>query len=157
MIRRQSTSSQRGFSLIELLLVVAIMGIVAAMAAPRYGEALNRYRADATARRIAADITMAQARARTTSSSRTIVFDTDSSTYKMAGEKDLAVSTNTYSVDLSASPYFAKLSRVGFGGNTTLSFNGYGVPSGSGSILISVGATTRTVSIDADSAIPTVQ
>lgn len=153
----RSSSPTRAFSLVEVLLVVAIMGIIAAMAAPRYAAALNSYRADATARRIAADISMAQARARTTSSSRTIVFDADSNTYKIAGERDLSVSTDTYTVDLSGSPYFARLSRFGFGGNATLSFNGYGVPSGAGTVLISVGATTRTVSIDSDSAIPNVQ
>ena len=68
----ESTGLRRGFTLLELVLVVAILGVVAAIAAPRYGNAIQNYRANAAAQRLRADLEYARARAKSTSSSRTV-------------------------------------------------------------------------------------
>jgi type II secretion system protein H len=154
-----------GFSLIELLVVIAIMSIAAALAAPRYGAAVNRYRAEAAARRIAADLRLVQSKARCTSTSRSIVFDSRTSNYTLLGETDLVRPSATYTVDLTADPYWAGLTSVNIPGSgtvsangvTTLTFNGYGVPASAGSIQLRSGNTTKTISFDADSGAVTVQ
>ena len=43
----------------ELVLVMVIVATLAAIAVPRYAQATSRYRADAAARRIAADLSLA--------------------------------------------------------------------------------------------------
>jgi type IV fimbrial biogenesis protein FimT len=148
---------RNAFSLIELMLVIAIMGVIAAMAAPRYGDALNRYRADAAARRISADLVMAQARARDLATSRTIVFSRVSGSYTIAGERDFTNSASNYTVDLTAKPYGVSIGTVNFGGNPSISFDGFGAPSGAGSILISAGGVSRIIRIDSGGGTPTIQ
>lgn len=153
---QQTGTAHKAFSLIEVLLVMAIVSIAAAMAAPRYAGAVSRYRADAAARRIAADLSLMQSRARTTGSSRTIAFDLTSNSYSVASETGLN-GTGSYRVDLATEPYYVSMTTLSFGGNASLSFNGYGVPNSAGSIQIRSGATTKAVSIDASSGVATIQ
>jgi type II secretion system protein H len=139
-----------GFSLFELVLVLAIMGIMAAIASPRYARSLARYRVDMAARRIAADITLAQARARNTSGSQTITFDTTAEQYSIVGMADPDNRATNYVVNLSEEPYLATLGTVNFNGSSTLTFNGYGDPASSGSITVSTGDTTKTITVSGD-------
>ena len=60
---------------------MAIIVIVAAIATPRYANALTRYRAEAAARRVAADFQLARRTAKSTSSSRTVQFDAVNHSY----------------------------------------------------------------------------
>src|SRR5262245_733888 len=135
---------RRGFTLIEVLLVVAIIAVFAALAIPRYSNAVHRYRADAAARRINADIAFAQSRARTAGASRSIVFNVGGSSYQIPSEKDLNRSLNTYTVNLAANPYYVSISTVNFSGGASITFNGYGVPDTSGSVQIRAGNVLRT-------------
>jgi len=54
-IRESYKPKLRGFSMVELVLVVCIMAIVASMAVPRFANSLTRNRVEAAARRVAAD------------------------------------------------------------------------------------------------------
>jgi prepilin-type N-terminal cleavage/methylation domain-containing protein len=106
--------SVSGFTLIELVLVVAIMLIVAAIAAPRYGQAASRYQADLAAHRVGADLRMARSTARARSASCAVVFFVDANRYQLSGIPAPDGATGDYAVALSAEPYRANLLLADF-------------------------------------------
>ena len=147
----------RSFTLIDLVMVLSVITVVAAIAAPRYANALVRYRAEAAARRIIADIGLAQQTAKTTSSSRTIIFDTTNHTYSISNVRALDGPSMTYVVTLREPPYLARIASVDLGGDAQLTFDGYGVPDSGGVITVQVGDETWTVAIDPDTGSAEVQ
>ena len=146
-----------GFSLLELILVIAIVAILAVMAAPRYASSAARYRADLAARRVVADLSLAQTGARTASASRTVIFSPASDEYELPGQPDLAKSTQDYLVELSGPPYEADLVSADLGGDLEVVFDGWGVPDTGGSIVIAVGGEERTVVVDPETGRASVQ
>jgi prepilin-type N-terminal cleavage/methylation domain-containing protein len=137
----------RGFSLIELVLVLGILAVMAALAAPRYALALADYRAEHAARRIVADIAATQSAARATASSETITFDLPANAYQIPP----AVAGNTPArLTLSDAPFDASLVSASFGaaGGNSLTFNGFGLATSGGTIVVRSGGMSRTVIID---------
>src|SRR5687767_1140695 len=61
-------------TLVEMVLVVAITALISAIALPRYANSIARYRAESAARRVAADLALAQNSASTTGRPQSIVF-----------------------------------------------------------------------------------
>jgi len=154
---RTNRPGRQGFSLLELAMVLAIMGIVAAIAAPRYGQATARYRTDVAARRIAKDLALASRCARNAGASRTLAFDSSGGEYTISGLAGLEKSAQSYRVDLSAEPYCTHVDSVDFGGDGKVTFNGYGVADSSGQVVLKSGDITRTITFDAASGRATVQ
>jgi prepilin-type N-terminal cleavage/methylation domain-containing protein len=146
---RSSSKAPHAFSLVEMVIVVVIAGTLAALAAPRYLAALHRYRVDAAARRIAADVALAQTRARASGAARAIAFDPANSTYRLAGESDLNRTGAAYVVELGRDPYHVSIGTVDFGGGATLSFNGFGVPASHGLVQVRCGSERRSVTVQA--------
>ena len=142
---------QPAFSLVELILVMAIITVLSAMAVPRYVGAQQRYRADAAAQRIVVDLAMARSRANTTSTSQSVVFTLATSQYQMPGVPDLKNSGGTYTVLLGGAPYQATLVSADFGGTAQVTFDGYGVPNSGGTLVVKAGGFQRTISLDASS------
>jgi type II secretory pathway pseudopilin PulG len=132
-----------------LVLVLVIMGIVAAIAAPRYAAAVARYRADLAARRIATDLSSAQASAKSTSKSQSVVFNQAAGTYQMSGVKELDSSATAYLINLAADPYLVTIGTVNFGGSAQVTFDAFGLPSSAGSITVQGGGITKSVVVDA--------
>lgn len=138
----------KGFSLLELVLVLAILAVLAAIAAPRYAGAASRYRADCAARRIAADLGMARGRARAASASRSVVFTLSPASYKMPGVRDPDRPGSDYTVNLSEEPYRVTLVSVNFGGDAQVVFSGYGLPDSGGTVRVRAGDCEKTVVLE---------
>lgn len=148
---------RRGFSLVELTMVIAIIAVAAAIAAPRWNESLGRYRVDAAARRIVADLTLAQTNARATSAPQTITFNPSADNYRLSGLTNFETASGTYTVYLANAPYLADLSSTDFDFTKPLTFNAFGVPSMGGQVVVTSGGFSRTITIDADSGTATTQ
>lgn len=134
--------------MVELVIVVIIIGILGAVAVPRYLDTLANYRANATARRIVADLKMAIRRAQQTSTSQTVVFDVVDSSYEVTGMNDLDRSSEVYEHRLPEIVDQAKLVSADFGGSSTLAFDIYGRPSSAGTIVFNVGRSDQTIEIE---------
>ena len=146
-----------GFTLLELVLILVILATLGAIAAPRYANALDRYHADATARRIVADLELARATARNTSASVTVTFDPGMNTYVMTGVDSLDHPGNNATLLLSNAPYRSQLVSTGLGGDDEIVFDGFGVPDIGGVVLIQCGAESRTIAVDNETGVASVQ
>lgn len=143
----RATSSE-GFSLIELVLVLAIVSVVALMAVPRYGQAMSRYQLDLAARRLAHDLHLARDQARVTGQQCTIEFLVDDSQYTLSGVSDPDHATRSYCVRLGAEPYKATMVLADFGGDEGTAFNGFGLPTAGGSVVLECGGLEKSVVLD---------
>src|SRR5262245_2430022 len=159
LIELPAVSKQKcaAFTLVELVMVLVLIGLMAALAAPRYASSLTRYRVEAAARRVAADLAYAQARARATGVTRVVAFDRQADCYTLVGEAHLNEPANSYIVDLTLSPYRSSITSANFGGSGTVSFNTFGVPSAAGVVRVRCGSLTRQVIVDATTGMTTVQ
>ena len=153
----QRLAPRRGFHLIELVLVLALIATLTAIAAPRYSGAVIRYRASAAAQRIVADIALARSEARTKSAAQTVEFDVNNDSYLLFNVSSLDDVNAHYLIDLTESPYHADLISADFGGTATLTIDGYGRPVSGGVIVVRVGSTDKTISVDSESGKATVQ
>ncbi len=145
-----------GFTLMEMTLVIAIIGIIVGIGAPKYANAVAHYRAETAANRVAADLAAAQSQAQSTSKTQTVVFNTSTSTYALP-VKELNNSASTTTVDLTGGQYLARLASVNFNSNSQVTFDIYGKPDNGGSVVVQVGAWMKTVVLDPDSGKASVQ
>lgn len=132
-----------GFSLLELVMVLAVMGIVLAVAMPRHAAAMDRYRADGAASGLVAAIRRERAAAASTGVPRRIAFDAAANSYTVfAGDVAPAkVSTAL----LGAGPFPATLSVADFDGGPDLRLDAFGGCLAEGSIVLVRGRHVRTL------------
>jgi len=152
----ERSAGREGFSILELVLVIAIVATLGAIAIPRYAQATDRYRTDAAARRIVADLSLAQSQARTSSMSQVVSFSPYSDSYQIHWTAGLDQSTEPYVVDLSEAPYHARLLEARFGYESYIVFDGWGIPSTDGMIVLMSGSTKKYILIDPETGKATV-
>ncbi|MHC4767289.1 MAG: GspH/FimT family pseudopilin [Planctomycetota bacterium] len=145
------------FTLLELVMILAIVATLAAIAAPRYAAALTSYRVDGASKRIVADLELARATAQTQSATVTVYFDVLNDRYDIPGVPSLHDPDTDAGVDLSREPYRADLVTASFGGNNKVSFDGYGFPDSGGVIAVSCGTTMKTINLDLETGLASAQ
>ena len=140
--------ARRAFSLLELITVLAIMGVMAAIAIPRYAESAVRYRAGAAAQRLEADLILARDRARLISQGITVTIDASAETVSIPAISGLDDPAVGYLTDFNEEPYKAAIISVSFGGAPDVTFDGFGVPDVGGIIVVRAGDVTINVTLD---------
>ena len=148
--RRRPSPSPAALSLVEMVLVLAILALLSAIAAPRYVNSIARYRAEMAARRVAADLALAQGNASNAGRPQAVVFVARS--YQLPGMPHLdRKAYGDYTVDLARDPYNVTRVAAEFGGDAQVSFDLYGVPDTGGSVVIEVGDARRVVVLHPES------
>jgi prepilin-type N-terminal cleavage/methylation domain-containing protein len=141
----------RAFSLIELVCVIAIISVIAAIALPHWASAVQNQQMNLALRRLAADLALAQSRANYSSTSVTVAFSPSTNSYQIVGMPDPDRPAQTYTVNLGGDPYHLTLSSASFAGSANLAFDGYGTPVAGGTIVLAQGNTTHTLTVDGTS------
>jgi prepilin-type N-terminal cleavage/methylation domain-containing protein len=144
-------SKSRAFSLIELVCVIATIAVVSAIVLPHWAAAMQDQQLNLAVRRITADLALAQSRANYGSASVTVAFNPNANSYQIVGLPDPDRPAQTYTVNLGADPYRVTLSSANFAGSTNLAFDGYGTPLAGGTLVLSLGGATRTLTVEATS------
>ncbi len=158
-------AKRSAYTMVEVVIVMLVMSILAAVAAPRYSSSTASFRVEAAARRIVADLNYVRLRAKMkgNASDGQISFFPNLETYRLTVTPDLDHPSNEYWVDLAKTAYPVDLVSVMFtntlGGTSTesLQYNLYGFPNtgtapiaalASGQIVVASGGQQRTVVID---------
>jgi Tfp pilus assembly protein FimT len=132
----------------ELVIVVMVMGIMAAAAAPAFLNSLVHQRVEAAAHRLKTDLELTRQTARLTSTPQTIVFTNEMYTLPEA-VKDLNDPNARYVVDLTAAPYEITTIAANFSNAQTATFNGYGLPSSGGTVVVTCNGHSSSVIVNA--------
>jgi len=135
------------FTLVELVLVVAIVGVVAAIALPRVGSVLDTNRADVAAAKLAADLELLRASARARSTTATIFLNPVTDSWRLANVTAPGDPNPDPVVRLAESPFHATLDPFAGPGEFELSFDQYGIPSTAVRIVLRSGAQSRAVTV----------
>ncbi len=133
-----------------------IIGIMSAVAAPRFAQALAEYRVEAAARQLRSDLAEARLRAKTTSAAQVVQFDDAAESYTLVGTADLDHPKEDYLSSLE-SRFKAAIVSVDCGGDGELSFDGYGMPDSEATIVLQCGPQQRTVLVHGDTGAASIQ
>lgn len=146
--RRPDPRRSAGFTLVELVLVVMVLGVMAGIAAPRFQTAMTGVHLEATAKRLAADLRRAQAVAMSQSTSVLVSIDPATETYSCAALTDLDRNGSTLTVNVAQREYGVQIASSSFGAGTDVAFDFRGEPVDAGSVTISAGSLTAVVSVN---------
>jgi type II secretion system protein H len=148
--RKLARRASRAFTLVEMVIVVLIIGILTASAAPRMAGTIRSSRLDAACRRIQADLAWARQSAINKSAAQTVAFTPASGTYAIATAADLDRPAAAYSVSLSSAPYSCTIVSATLGADSNVIFDRFGVPDSGGTVVVGAGGSTKTVTLNAN-------
>lgn len=172
---RNKMSSDRGLTLVELLIVTAMLGTVAMVAYPGFVVQLEDSRLRSGATKVSAAIEAAQLRSVSTGRQTRIIFDAAADTVQLehytlpdaiAGDSEFIPETvvdigdflpmrdpldpgKNYTLNLSHPLFFDGVDLTGadFGGVGTINFSALGAPQDGGTVTLTCGGRQTTISV----------
>ncbi len=141
-------TARRAFTLIDLVVTMLIIGILTAVAAPKFASALHRTRVEQAAKRIQIDLRYARQNAISRSSNLIVQFNSATDSYTIPALPDLNRPGRPYSVALQSAPYSATLVSASLGLDSDILFDRFGNPDSGGTITVASGGYLQTVTID---------
>ncbi len=155
MIRKPAGGCLRApaFTMAEMVISLAIVGVLAAIAVPRFSRAITRQRVENAANRLMADLDYAATLARTSGTPVQLKFVKGTQPTESYYFFKVAPDNMTYEVVLRDEPYGVILKNA----PDRLDFDIYGMPDGSKTFELRGGDAVRVVSIDRDTGEVTLQ
>jgi type II secretion system protein H len=145
---RAGIAPPTGFTLIDLVVVVLIMGITTAVVVPRYAEFVSELRVKAAAQRLAADLRLARHEAVVRSQDIDVVLSAHAPHVTIAGLPHLGNPAADYTTDLSGYPYYSTLLMNTSATPGTMGFNMHGLPTRGGELTLESGGRRQTVLVN---------
>jgi prepilin-type N-terminal cleavage/methylation domain-containing protein len=144
--------SQEGFSLVEMITVVAVMGIILAMAAPNFSKWKEKHEINGQAQKVYFDLMLARTTAVKANNDVRVTFNTTSDSYKVHddtngdGVEDSGEALKTITLENNVQFAFnsgisdidgnSVSAAVSFSGSQTVTFDSRGQASASGSVFM---------------------
>jgi prepilin-type N-terminal cleavage/methylation domain-containing protein len=144
--------SREGFTLIETMMVIAIVGVIMAIGAPNFSKWQEKHQINGQAQKVYFDLMLARTTAVKNNNLVSVAFNTTSHTYTIHDDTDgdgtqdtgEAVKTGILENDvnfafnsgINDADGNAVSAAVSFGGSTTVTFDSRGQSSASGSVFL---------------------
>ena len=161
MLQKRNIQARSGFTFIEIVIVMLMMGIMMASAAPKFFDSQCFHSVDTAASRVKADLEWARRDARMKSKTHTVSFSPGANTYVMSDVSPLNGGTSLGNLVDLEKRYSATVDAAVFGtgdaATSSVQFNAFGSANLSGSITVSSGGHSRVITVAAGTGVISIQ